>query len=80
LTLHYPIGGETMSFRKIIQAEAKRRGLSGYRIAKMSGVPMRTVQAYLAEDCDLTGERLAIIAKALGLELRPTHREKSKGK
>ncbi|GAG37842.1 unnamed protein product, partial [marine sediment metagenome] len=57
-----------MGFRKAIQAEAKRQGLSGYRIAKLSGVPMRTVQAYLAEDCDLVGERVAKIAKALGLE------------
>lgn len=63
-----------MIFRKIIKTEAKRQGLSGYRIAKMSGVPMRTVQAYLAEDCDLIGERVARIAKALGLELRPARR------
>ena len=63
-----------MMFRKTIQAEAKRQGLSGYRIAKMSGIPMRTVQAYLAEDCDLAGERVARIAKALGLELRSAKR------
>ena len=42
-------------FRKIIKAEVKRQGLSGYRVAKLSGVPMRTVQQYLAEDCDLAG-------------------------
>lgn len=60
-----------MSFWEIIKAEGHRRGLSGYRIAQLSGVPMRTVQAYLAGDCDLSGERLAKIADALGLELRP---------
>lgn len=63
-----------MSFRKIIQAEVKRQGLSGYRVAKLAGVPMRTVQAYLAEDCDLVGERVAWIATALGLELRLARR------
>lgn len=65
-----------MSFRRIIQSESKRQGLSGYRIAKLSGVPMRTVQLYLAGDCDLVGERIDKIASALGLELR---RKKSKG-
>ena len=39
-------------------------------IAKMTGLSMRAVQAYLAEDIDMTGERLAKIADALGLELR----------
>lgn len=63
-----------MSFRKIIQAEVKRQRLSGYRVAKLAGVPMRTVQAYLTEDCDLVGERVAWIATALGLELRLVRR------
>ena len=67
-----------MSFRKTIQAEVKRQGLSGYRVAKLSGMPMRTVQAYLAEDCDLTGERVARIAEALGLELRAKRRWKGR--
>lgn len=62
--------GLTMSFRQIILAEVARQGLSGYRIAKLSGIPVRTVQAYLAEDCDLGGERLSKIAATLGLELR----------
>jgi predicted transcriptional regulator len=57
-------------FRVTIQKEVRRQGLSGYRIAKLSGLPMRTVQAYLAEDCDLAGERVAAIARVLGLELR----------
>lgn len=64
-----------MSFRKIILAEVKRQALSGYRIAQLSGVPMRTVQAYLAGIRDLTGERLARIAEALGLELRPRRKK-----
>lgn len=69
-----------MSFRRIIRREAEQQGLSGYRIAKLSGTPMRTVQAYLAGDRDLTGERLAKIAEALGLELRPARRRRKKAR
>ena len=68
-----------MLFRKIIQAEVTRQGLSGYRVAKLAGIPMRTVQAYLAGERDLTGERLAKLADALGLELRPKRRRARKG-
>lgn len=59
------------SFRSIIKDEAARRGISGYRLAQMSGVPMRSVQQYLADDADLRGERVAALADALGLGLRP---------
>lgn len=68
-----------MSFRKTIQNEARRRGLSGYRLAKMAGMPLRTVQAYLSEERDLTGERISMIAAALDLELKPRGRPR-KGK
>ena len=68
-----------MSFRKTIQDEVRRRGLSGYRLAKMAGMPLRTVQAYLSEERDLTGERLSMIAAALDLELKPRGRPR-KGK
>ena len=67
-----------MSFRKIIQREAKKRGISGYRLAKMVGpevASMRMVQAYVAGDADMTGERLAAVCKALNLELRPRKRK-----
>jgi transcriptional regulator with XRE-family HTH domain len=63
-----------MSFQEVIQLEARRRGLSGYRIAKLCGVPMRTVQGYLAGDTDLAGRRIERIAAVLGLELRPARR------
>ena len=69
-----------MPFRSIIQREAERQGLSGYRIAKLAGMPMRTVQAYLAGERDLTGERLAKIAAALGLALHPIRRRTAAGK
>ncbi len=65
-------------FRKIIQQEAKRQDVSGYRLAQLSGIPMRTVQHYLAGGSDLGGERVAKIAKVLGLELRAAKRKKGK--
>lgn len=65
-----------MSWQEMIQREADRQGLSGYRIAKLSGVPMRTVQKYLAGDSDLAGSRVEKIAAALGLELVRRRRRK----
>ena len=59
-----------MSFRTIITAEVERQGVSGYRLARMSGVAERTLQAYLSGSQDLTGEKLSLVADALGLELR----------
>ena len=76
--MRYTLSGGMMSFRKIIQSEVERQGLSGYRVAKLSGIPMRTVQAYLAEHCDLSGERVAKIAATLGLELREARRTKGR--
>jgi transcriptional regulator with XRE-family HTH domain len=68
-----------VNLRKIIQDEASRQGLSGYRIAQLSGVPMRTVQAYLSGASDLSGGRLEKIMNALGLEVRATKRRNAKG-
>ena len=64
-----------MSFRKIIEREVSRQGLSGYRLAKLAGLPLRGVQAYLAGDRDMGGERLAKVCDALGLELKPKRRK-----
>jgi transcriptional regulator with XRE-family HTH domain len=69
-----------MSFQDLIRREAEKQGLSGYRIAKLSGVPMRTVQAYLAGDTDLAGRRIERIAAVLGLELRRVRRRAEKGR
>lgn len=68
-----------MELQRTIQKEAKRQGLSGYRIAKLSGVPMRTVQAYLAGDTDLAGRRIDKIAAVLGLTLVKNKKTKQKG-
>ncbi len=60
-----------------IQTEAERQGLSGYRIAKLAGMPMRTVQAYLAGDTDLAGERIEKMMEVLGLEVRPAKKSRT---
>ena len=63
-----------MSFRTIIRREVKARSISGYRLAQLVGpevASMRMIQAYLAGESDMTGERLAAVCKALKLELRP---------
>ncbi len=69
-----------MSFRDIIVREADRKGLSGYAIGKASGEPIRTVQRYLSGENDLKGEKVARIAAALGLELRPVRRARRKAR
>ena len=69
-----------MSFRKVILAEVERRGLSAYRVAMMADLPKRTVQRYFAGHSDLLGERVARIAAALGLGLRPLPRRKGGAK
>lgn len=70
-----------MSFRKILIAEARRRGLSAYAAAKLAGLKLRTVQDYFAGGSDMAGERVAALAAALGLELRAVKRSAAqKGK
>ena len=69
-----------MGFRRIIQAEARRQGLSGYRLSKESGVAMRSVQAFLAGESDMASENASRVAAVLGLELRPKRPQSKKGK
>jgi len=57
-------------FREIVKREAGRRGLSCYRLGKMTGLRIRSIQAYFAGKTDMTGERLAKLCDALDLELR----------
>ncbi|GAF69583.1 unnamed protein product [marine sediment metagenome] len=75
LSLRLVVWGQCESFREKIRREAKRRGWSGYRLGQESGVPIRTVQQYLRGACDLSGERLAKLCKALGLELKSRRRK-----
>lgn len=63
------------SFQETIRREARRQRLSGYRIGKLSGLPIRTVQNYLSGTSDLAGRRIEEIAKALGLVLARRRRQ-----
>lgn len=65
-----------MTFRRIIIGTARKQGLSGYALAKLADLPMRTVQAYLAGENDLAGGRIEKLAAVLGLALRPVTRNK----
>jgi len=65
-------------FRETIIRELKRRGWSSYRLGQESGVPIRTVQRYTSGGCDLRGETVALMCKALGLELRPHKQTKGR--
>lgn len=69
-----------MTFREIIIGAARKQGLSGYALAKLAGLPMRTVQAYLSGENDLAGGRIEKLAAALGLALRPAGRTKKGGR
>lgn len=69
-----------MGFREIVKRETDKQGMSGYRLAQLSGVPMRTVQRFLSGKTDVTAHNLEAIAKALGLELRPGARKSRKKK
>lgn len=69
-----------MGFREIVKREADKQEMSGYRLAQLSGVPMRTVQRFLSGTTDVTAHNLEAIARALGLELRPAARKSRKRK
>jgi len=47
----------------------KEMGISGYRLAKLSGLPLRTVQRFLAGSGSPTLSTLETIANALGMKI-----------
>lgn len=59
-------------FRNIILAELERQGLSRYAIVEKVAdrIPKTCTYDYLAGRTDMTGERLAILCKELGLMLK----------
>lgn len=65
-------------FREMIVREMSRRGWSAYRLGKQSGLSIRTTQQYVGGTCDLAGQRIELLCKALALELRPGRRGKRK--
>ena len=67
-----------INFRKEIQMEMKRRGLSAYALAKAAGLSIRGVQWFLSGDRDITSRRLAVLLQALGFELKRPGKQKSR--
>ena len=67
-----------MSFRKTIKREVKKRGLSGYALAKLvqPHISTRMIQAYLSGQADMSGEQLALVCEALGLQLTPRRKRR----
>lgn len=63
---------------EIVTGEMKRQKMTGYRLAKLCGLPQRSVYDYLAGTSDILAERLRLILDALGLEIR-RKASKSKG-
>lgn len=52
-----------------ILKEKGRRGWSAYKLAHVSGLPMRTVQEYIAGTYDLTARRIDKLLAALDLRI-----------
>lgn len=63
-----------ISIRKAVIGEAKRRGLSGYALSKLSGVTMRSVQRYLSGEKDVPTAKADAMLSALGFKLTPPRR------
>ena len=62
--------------RDAILREMKRYRWSAYRLGQESGVPIRTVQDFVAGTSDLAGERLSKLCAALGLRIVRDKRRK----
>ena len=65
-------------FRREIQTEMRRQGLSAYGLAKEAGLPIRGVQRFLAGEREITSRRLAALLQALGFEMSKPRRQKSR--
>jgi len=66
--------------REAIKREAARRGLSPWKLAKLTAIDVRTVQRYFTSEHDLASVRLDKLCTILDLSLRPTKRCGGKGK
>jgi DNA-binding phage protein len=52
-----------------LHRRAKQMEMSGYRLAKLTGLPLRTVQRFLAGSVSPTLSTVEVIAKALGMRV-----------
>ncbi len=67
-----------MDLRAIVLKEIRRRDMSAYRLAQLTGLPMRTLQRFTAGDNDLRLDALGRVLDVLGFEIRPAQRRKGK--
>lgn len=66
-----------MNIRAIVIQEAKRRGMSGYAIAKAAKLPMRGVQSFLAGEKEMRSDRLGKVLDVLGITLKLPPKKRS---
>jgi len=52
-----------------VLSEIRRQEISGYRLQKLTGMPLRTVQRFLDADGSPTVATLEMVAKALGVTI-----------
>lgn len=61
--------GRPTPIRDALIAAVRRRGLSGYALAKLSGIDAAAIRRFLAGERDLTLARADALFAALGLEV-----------
>ena len=59
-----------MDLRSIILKEIQKRKMSAYRLAKLTGLPARTLQRFMGGENDLRLEALEKVLDKLGFEVR----------
>jgi len=59
-----------MDLRQIVIGEMESQGISGYRMAQLTGLNATTINRYGNGERDMTGERLGMLLDVLGLEVR----------
>lgn len=65
----YTTGMATQSITGKIRAEIRKRRITGYRVAKETGISEPAVNRFLNEETDLQGANLNKVAAYLGLVL-----------
>ena len=59
-----------MDLRQIVIGEMESQGISGYRMAQLTGFNATTINSYVNGERDMTGERLEMLLDVLGLEVK----------
>ena len=59
-----------MDLRQIVIGEMESQGISGCRMAQLTGLNATTINRYVNGERDMTGERLEMLLDVLGLEVK----------